>query len=190
MQTKSYVKTFLVLIAFATILSACATFTPPRYLSSTENMLALQSLGVGPINVAPFKGPNQFKSLCRMSGNIVPPKKMSFGGYISNALSDELKNAGLYDDQLPVVTLSGIVEMLSFDSDKKSLANPDAEWNIRLKIISSNGKSLTVNECYVFKSVGNDNLGCHIVAESFIPAVQNVIGNLIKSPDFRGLLVR
>ena len=166
-------------------LSACSTFTPQRYNISAENNVALKAIGVGNINVGAFKGPATFDKACRGAGPIAPPDNLSFEGYIQKALADELKIAGMFDEKEPKATLSGVVEKLSFSSSRGLTGG---EWNIDLRVISSNGKSIFVSEHYEFNSGFIADTACKQTAEAYLPAVQNIIGKLVKSPDFKSLL--
>ena len=167
-------------------LSACSTFTPQRYNISADNNVALKAIGVGNINVGSFAGPSSFDRACRGAGPIAPPDNMSFEAYIQKALADELKVAGMFDDKAPKATLSGVVEQLSFSSSRGLTGG---EWNIRLRVNSSNGKSMSVSEHYEFESGFIADTACKQTAEAYLPAVQNLIGKLVKSPEFRSLLV-
>lgn len=167
-------------------LSACSTFTPQRYSISADNNVALKAIGVGNINVGAFSGPSTFDRACRGAGPIAPPDNMTFETYIQKALADELKVAGMFDDKTPKTTLSGNLEQLSFSSSRGLTGG---EWNIQLRVNSSNGKSISVSEHYLFESGFVADTACKQTAEAYLPAVQNLIGKLIKSPGFKGLLL-
>jgi hypothetical protein len=175
-----------IVLAFSVLaLSACSTFTPQRYSISADNNVALKAIGVGNINVGTFTGPATFDSACRGAGPIAPPDNMSFQGYVQKALADELKVAGLFDDKTSKTTLSGAVEQLSFSSSRGLTGG---EWNIGLRVDSSNGKSVTVSEHYTFESGFVADTACKQTAEAYLPAVQNLIGKLINAPGFQALV--
>lgn len=175
----------LVAFCLAVSVSACSTFTPPRYSISADNNVALKSIGVGNVNVGKFTGPASFDNACRGAGPIAPPDNVSFEAYIQKALADELKVAGMYDDKSPKVTLTGAVEKLRFSSSRGLTGG---EWDIDLRVNSSNGKSVFVSEHYEFQSGFVADTACKQTAEAYFPAVQNLLGKLIKSPEFKGLL--
>lgn len=176
-------KTAVVLSVLA--LSACSTYMPQRYSISADNNVALKAIGVGSINVGAFKGPANFDNSCRAAGPLSPPDNMSFEGYIQKALADELKVAGKFDDKTPKVTLSGVVEQLAFSSSRGLTGG---SWDIGLRISSSNGKSSYVSEHYEFNSGFVADTACKQTAEAYFPAVQNLIGKLVKSPEFLALV--
>jgi len=166
-------------------LSACSTYMPQRYNISADNNVALKGIGVGNINVGSFKGPSSFDNACRGAGPIAPPDNMSFEAYIQKALADELKVAGMFDEKTPKATLSGVVEKLSFSSSRGFTGG---EWDISLRVSSSNGKFISVSEHYEFNSGFVADTACKQTAEAYLPAVQNLIGKLVKAPNFKSLL--
>ena len=175
----------VVALLFILSLSACSTYMPQRYSISADNNVALKTIGVGNINVGSFKGPANFDKSCRAAGPISPPDNMSFEAYIQKALADELKVAGKFDDKTPKITLSGVVEQLTFSSSRGLTGG---SWNIGLRVTSSNGKSSYVSEYYEFNSGFVADTACKQTAEAYLPAVQNLIGKLVKSPEFMALV--
>ena len=92
----------------------------------------------------------------------------------------------MFDDKAPKATLSGVVEQLNFSSSRGLTGG---EWNILLRVTSSNGKSMSVSEHYEFESGFIADTACKQTAEAYLPAVQNLIGKLVKASEFRSLLV-
>jgi hypothetical protein len=164
-------------------LSACSTFTAQRYSLSADNSVTLKTMEAGNINVAAFKDPAGFDNSCRAVGPITPPDNLGFAAYIQKALTDELKVAGKFDDKAPKVTLSGSVEKLAFSSSMTG-----GSWDIGLRVNSSNGKSVNVAEHYEFSSSYVGETACKQTADAYMPAVQNLIGKLAKSPEFPALV--
>lgn len=176
-------KIAVVLCALA--LSACSTYMPQRYSISADNNVALKAIAAGHINVGAFKGPPSFDNNCRAAGPLSPPDNMSFEAYIQKALADELKVADKFDDKTPKVTLTGVVDKLAFSSSRGLTGG---SWDIGLRVNSSNGKAVYVSEYYEFNSGFVADTACKQTAEAYFPAVQNLIGKLVRSPDFLGLV--
>lgn len=175
-----------VLLATAVVtLAGCSTYMPQRYSIAADNNVALKALGTGNINVASFKGISNFDNSCRAAGPIAPPDNMSFEAYIQKALADELKVAGLFDDKAPRVTLTGNLNRLEFSSSRGLTGG---SWDIDLTLSSSNGKSLSAAEHYEFNSGFVADTACKQTAEAYLPAVQNLIGKIVKSADFKLLV--
>ena len=166
-------------------LNGCSTYMPQRYSISADNNVALKAINAGNINVGPFKGPVNFDNSCRAAGPISPPDNMSFEAYIQKALADELKVAGKFDDKAPKITLSGELEQLGFSSTRGLTGG---SWDIGLRVKSSNGKSMSATEHYEFNSGWVADTACKQTAEAYLPAVQDLIGKLIKSPEFEALI--
>lgn len=169
-------------VAVFLLLGACSTYTPQRYNISVDNNVALKTLETGNINVATFKEPASFSRSCRAAGPIAPPEG-GFAGYIQKALIDELKVADKFDDKAPKVTLSGSVEKLAFSS-----AISGGSWDIDLRLNSSNGKSMDVSEHYEFGGAFAAEAACQQTASAYLPAVQNLIGKMVNSPEFPALV--
>lgn len=175
----------ILVAAAALALSACSTFTPQRYSISADNNVALKSLDADGIQVGSFTGPAQFDPNCRAAGPLAAPDNMSFAAYIQKALADELKVAEMYSEKDPKVVLSGDVQQLSFSSSRGLTGGT---WDIILKVASSNGKATMVSEHYEFESGFVADTACKQTAEAYFPAVQNLIGKLVKSPEFPALI--
>ena len=172
---------------FALALSACAN-APQRYGISQDNNIALKANGkVSNINVGPFTKTADFYNNCRgLYGSLSLPDNMSFEGYIQKGLVDELKVAGIFDEKEPKVVLSGDVEKLAF-STLTSITG-GGSWDIGLRVNSSNGRSIYISEHYEFDSSIQVWAACSQTANAYLPAVQQLLGKLIKSPDFELLV--
>ncbi|MFN6060232.1 MAG: hypothetical protein ACK422_07970 [Burkholderiales bacterium] len=96
-----------------------------------------------------------------------------------------MKIAGSYAATNPRVTLGGKVKKLEFSSSK-GLTN--GFWNIDLRLESSNGKTLDVNEYYEFNTGFAANEACRNTADAYLRAVQNLVGKTVLSPSFPELL--
>ncbi len=172
-------------VVAALSMSACSTYMPQRYSINADTNVALKAIDAGNINVGLFKGPTSFDNSCRAAGPIAPPDNMSFEAYIQKALADELKVAGKFDEKSPKITLSGTVEQLAFSSSRGLTGG---SWDIGMKVSSSNGNSTFVTEHYEFNSGFIADTACKQTAEAYLPAVQNLIGKLVKAPEFKSLV--
>ncbi|MEN6584706.1 MAG: hypothetical protein ABFE02_01465 [Sulfuricella sp.] len=177
----------IAVVISALALGACSTYMPQRYSISADTNVALKTIDAGNINVGSFKGPGSFDNSCRAAGPIAPPDNMSFEAYIQKALADELKVAGKFDEKTPKVTLSGVVDQLSFSSSRGLTGG---SWDIGLRVTSSNGKTAYVAEHYEFNSGFVADTACKQTAEAYFPAVQNLIQKLVKSPEFLALVTK
>ncbi len=178
---------FVLMLVFA--LGACSnllTYMPPHYSVYVDNTTELKMIGGSNINVGPFTRTAEFDNDCGITaGSVVMPDKMSFEDYIRKGLVEELKAAGMFDDTAPKITLTGTVDQLSFFSRRYIYTST---WNIGLLVKSSNGKSVHVTSQYNFDAGAGSQADCQKVANSYLPAVQNIIGKFIDSPEFQSLV--
>jgi hypothetical protein len=178
-----------IVLTFAFILGACSiilTYMPPNYIVSADNTKAIKRFGGGNINVGPFTRTAEFDNDCGITaGSLVMPDQLSFEGYIRKGLVEELKVAGMFDDAAPKITLTGVVEQLSFFSRRNFYIS---SWNFGLRVTSSNGQSVYVTEQYNFDAGPGSHADCQKIADSYMPAVQKILGKFINSPEFKTLV--
>jgi hypothetical protein len=177
-----------IVLAFAFVLAACSSIWTymPYYSASADNSIAIKRFGGGNINVGPFTKTVEFDNDCGITaGRIEMPDKFSFEGYIQNGLVKELTAAGMFDDTTPKITLSGNIDQLSFFSRRHIYTST---WYIGLLVKSSNGQSVHVTEQYNFDVGAGSKADCQILANSYLPAAQKILGKFINSPEFKSLI--
>jgi hypothetical protein len=180
MQTK-----LVAVLSMAFIASGCSTYTTPRYSINADTNVALKSMGISEVAVGAFTGPARFDTACRATGPLAPPDGLTHTTYLRKALEDELKVAGAHTAKNPKTTLTGTVNRLDFSSTRGLTGG---SWDVDLTVNSSNGKTMRISEHYEFESGFVADTACKQTAEAYMPAVQNLIGNLIRSADFKLLL--
>lgn len=170
-------------ILASVMISGCSTYSANRYSISTDNVVALRSLNGKTVNIGSFTGTrdaNRSEIMCRGVGPIKTPDSEAFPEYVRKALLDELRIANAHSSSAPV-TLTGNLDSIDFSSNSGS-------WNLALTVKSSNGKSLSLNESYKFTSSFYGETACNQTAQALMPAVQNLVGKLVRSPEFPSLL--
>jgi hypothetical protein len=176
-------------LMLAFVLGACSSlliYMPPRYSISEDNAKSIKRFGGGNINVGLFKMAAEFDNSCDITaGSVRMPDNLSFEGYIQKGLVDELKNAGMFDDATPKITLSGTVEELSVFSRRNIYTST---WKIGLRVDSSNGKSVSVTDQFNFDAGPGSQADCQKIADAYMPAVQNILGKFINAPEFKSLI--
>ena len=172
----------LVLLLLVALLSGCSTYAASRYSISVDNVVALRTLNGKTVNVGAFPSSQPGKSdiMCRGVGPIKTPDGEPFSEFIRKALLDELKLANAFSPTAPV-TLTGNLDLIDFDSHEGS-------WNLALTIKSSNGRLMVVKEDYSYKTSYYGETACNQTAQALMPAVQNLVGKIVRSPDFITLL--
>lgn len=166
----------------AVLLAGCSTYAAQRYSIYPDNVVALRALGPVKVNVDDFTAsqPGLKEVDCRAVGPIKTPDGEAFEDYVRKALVDELKIAEVYADDAPV-TLTGNLDKLDFSSW-------EGIWTLSLTVTSSNGQSLSVDSVHDYDSSFVGEVACNQGAQAFVLAVQNLISNLVRHPDFKNLV--
>lgn len=160
----------------------CSTYATTRYATNVDNITAIKSLNGKTINVGSFTSSQQGQKelMCRGVGPIKTPDGEPFSEFIRKALVNDLKIADAFSTNAPI-TLTGNLNSIDFSSASGS-------WNLSLTVQSSNGKSMTVNENYSYTTSFYGETACNQTAQALMPAVQNLIGKVVQSPDFKLLI--
>lgn len=174
-----------VLLPWVALVSACSTYTTPRYAISADANVALKAIGASNVAVGAFSGPARFDTGCRAAGPLAPPDGLTHTEYLKKALEDELKVAGAHAEAAPRIILTGEVGKLEFSSSRGLTGG---SWDVDVVLKSSNGKSMGAAEHYEFESGFIADTACKQTAEAYLPAVQNLIAKIVRSPEFKGLL--
>ena len=172
----------IAVITSVLLLAGCSTMQPPRYAVSVDNIQALKEYETK-LHVLGLEQSAQYDPNCRAMGPIEPADGLAIPDFVSKAFNDELKMAGLHSDA--GVTLSGDISKIEFSS-VSNLTN--GYWDIELKLVSSNGKNLTVNSKYKFKSGFDAITACNATADALTPAVQDLIKAVVTHPEFKSLI--
>lgn len=169
------------LVSFG-LLTGCSTYAASRYSINADNVVALRQLSGKTVGVGQFTStqPPQSEVVCRAVGPIKTPDGESYSDFIRKALVDELKIAAIYSDNAPV--------MLTGNLNSIDVTTFTGGWSLSLTVNSSNGRSLTESENYKFTSSYFGETACNQTAQAFMPAVQNLIGRVVRNPAFRSLI--
>jgi hypothetical protein len=151
---------------------------------SADNVVALKSLNGKVVNVGLFSAttPGQTEIMCRGVGPIKTPDGEPFAAYVRKALVDELRMADSFSPNAPI-TLTGNLDVIDFSSNS-------GNWNLSLSIKSSNGSAMSATENYAFTSSFYGETACNQTAQAFMPAVQNLVGKIVRAPDFISLITK
>ena len=172
----------LTVIVCLGLLQACSTYSTNRYSINAGNVVALKTYQSNKITVGDFTAtkPNVKSVSCRAVGPIPTPDGETYENYIRNALISELQIADSYSSEGEVV-LTGNLNEIKPNS-------VSGNWKISLTVNSSNGKKLTVDELYDFKTSYYGETACNQTAQALMPAVQNLIGKLVTNAEFNNLV--
>ena len=176
-------KKIIVMAIAALVLPACSTMQPPRYSVSVDNIQKLKSYSGAKAEVTSLSQPVSFSSNCRLMGPIEPADGLTISQFISKAFNDEFKMADIYSTE--AIKITGDITKIKFSSIT-GLTN--GYWDIGLHLKSSNGRSLSVNNKYTFKSGFDAITACNATADALSPAVQDLINATVNHPEFIGLI--
>lgn len=168
----------LAVVAIAATLTGCAYNVAP-YGASVANVESIKSHGIKPISVAKFEStqPGLSSITCRAAGPVsVSP---SFESYIEKALIDELKLAGAYDANSPLV-LKGKLEEIDFSSGMS-----DGKWLFTLTVSNARNESFTTKSVFGFSGSFVADKACQETAQAFAPAVQKLVNDIVRDPQFK-----
>jgi hypothetical protein len=185
--------------------TACSgvPLTADRYNLYSGNISILNSLDMEPINIGLFSSsftnpveifgneisPTGHGELrCLVDAYITPPDAQTFSNFIRSSLVFELTNANLYTSESPI-TLTGDLQELNFSFEKAGFGNGSVggTWSFRIEITSSNGKSKSITSSYSYETAYKAS-SCDQMAGSMMPAIQNLISEILTNEMFPSLL--
>lgn len=170
----------LLAIGFA---AGCTTLTSTRYSVSADNNQALKKFAGKKASVTAMTTGTEFHANCRLKGPIQAADGMSIPEFIQKAFNDEFKFADIYDAGKGR-RLSGILNNIEFASADVM----GGRWDIDLTLESDNGRSLRVNNRYIFKTGLDSAVACNQTAQALGAAVQDLIYKTVVDPKFGSLL--
>jgi len=175
----------VLIIGVIVLFTGCANKVP-AYAISSNNVINLQGLSKnnGKINLGDFtdSGRNESEVMCRLAYPVGIANGKTFASYIKNAFKKELLVAGIYDPK------SNITISINIDKLYGSTMLGNAYWEFTVSVKSSNGASYKVHSKYNYESSFTAYSACTEMQRSFVPAVQKLIGDIIKNPKFVNLL--
>jgi hypothetical protein len=173
----------VLLILMSIGISGCSTMTPARYSVSVDNNQILKQYMGRAVKVSSMTAPADYDSHCRLMGPIQASDGMSIPQFVEKAFNDELKFAGIYSDS--GTKLDGQLQKIQFSSVSGLTSG---WWDLGLTLKSNNGKSLSAENRYQFKSGFDAITACNQTAQALGPAVQDLIKKAVSDPLFSNLL--
>ncbi len=170
---------FILIIGFS--FSGCYSIN--RYGVSTDNVDKMKQLQTASLSVEKFESykPGLHSIICRGPAQVSTPDDISFESYIEQAFIDELKSAGVYDPKSTIV-VHGRLEEIDFNTTPSK-----GRWSLKLAISSKTNQGFTVDSAYEFSADWTWFSACRQVAQDFVPAVQQLIGQVVSDPRFKQL---
>lgn len=161
----------------------CSTMTPARYAMSVDNNQILKQYSGKNVKLSSMAAQGDYEPHCRLMGPIKASDGMTIPEFVQKAFNDELKFAGIYSDS--GTQLAGTLTKIEFSSVSGLTGG---WWDLGLTLKSNNGKSLSAENRYEFKSGFDAITACNQTAQALGPAVQDLIKKAVSDPAFPGLL--
>lgn len=166
-------------------MTGCETTTTRPYAASTENVLKFQSVlksSGQKVALGSFSENSEIGTLnCRLNGPVDVSSGKSRAEYIKNAMQTELFMAEVYAVDAGT-TITGSLDSLTFSS-----VSP-ASWEIEFSVASNKSDGFSLTTKYPFKTSYSAYNACKNVADSFGPAVQQLIRDIINHNEFPALV--
>lgn len=155
------------------------------YSISTNNIIDLKSFAKDghTINLGEFTDENNESTLmCRLSTPVGTAKGVTFISYIKDAFKKELLVADLLDNDAKTTIGMKLNDIYG------STVFGNAYWEFDVTLNSSNGEKMSLVSRYDYESSYLATSACSEMQRSFVPAVQKLIGDIIKKDEFKNLL--
>jgi hypothetical protein len=150
---------------------------------SVDNNQALKKLEGSKVRLASISSPINFDANCRLMGPIQAADGMTIPQFVEKAFNDEFKFAGLYSDS--GTALTSVLSKIEFSSTSGLTSG---YWHLGMDLKSSNGKAISVDNRYEFKSGFDAITACNQTAQALGPAVQDLIKKAVTHPEFAALI--
>ncbi|NUS39246.1 MAG: hypothetical protein HOQ02_09520 [Lysobacter sp.] len=149
-----------------------------------DNNQALKQYAGATTYLVSLSAPADYSANCRLMGPIQASDGMTVPQFVEKAFNDELKFAGVYAEGGSELT--GTLDHIEFSSTA-GLTN--GWWDLAWTLKSANGRSLSVQNRYAFKSGFDAITACNQTAQALGPAVQDLIRRTVSDARF-GELIR
>ena len=172
----------LLVSALILLTTGCSTIEVDRYRTTADNQQYIKQLNLK-MSVDTFTATKPKSSvMCRMANKVGMPDGETFEKYIENAITEELKMAGLYSKDANVV-LSGHLIKTGISSGMT-----DAHWTFNLKVSNNQGESFIVSHTREYDASFLGGIACaNDMPRSFMPSVQELVGAIVHHSEFASL---
>jgi hypothetical protein len=171
------------LILMTALLSACSHVSQ-RYNASATNVEQLREMtkeSSAKISIDQFTATEKGKKsiVCRAEGSISAPDNKTFDEFIRDAIADEFRVAGVYDDK-SLSKLQGNLDYIDFSSNIGA-----GKWVMKMTFKGENIEPFLVENTYEFSTNFIAGIACEQVAQALAPATQDLIKKLVQHPSFK-----
>ena len=191
-----YFKTILLTITFSFLFNGCGiiaalAMTPNTdkmndYNISSSNQAILKPLAKKnyKVNIKKFvrNTEENITIKCRYTTSVQPSKDETYTSYIEHAFKKELTTSKLYDSTAEISIYAKINEI----NGNSTYGN--AYWEFDITLISSNNETYHITSTYEYPSSISATYACKEMHKTFPLALQKLIHDAIKDPNFERLL--
>ncbi|MFT6985188.1 MAG: hypothetical protein ACJAT7_000996 [Psychromonas sp.] len=164
------------------ILSGCSVATPP-YEATVANAQVLKNSDVKPLSVGDFKTDKKLNSISLRASSLNSSVGNSFGDYLTEALTTELKLAQVWSGVSNTV-VSG--ELLKNDVDVSGFSVGTGIISVQFKVKKGDqlvfDKMITANNEFESSFIGS--IAIPNGQMSYVDLVQNLVKALFLDPEF------
>lgn len=169
------------------VASVACSHVSPRYNTSATNVEEIRQVTKGSdtkIAAGTFTATEAGKSsiVCRAAGNVVPPDSKTYDQFIKDALFDEMKVAGIYDESSSL-KFKGNLDSIDFSSNIGA-----GKWIMKMTFSSDGVEPFTVENTYEFSTNFIADIACEQVAQALPAATQDFIKKFVESAGFKNLV--
>jgi len=184
---KQYI-TILTATTLALSLASCSHVSP-RYNASATNVEEIRQITKdisAKISTGEFTATEIGKKsiVCRAAGPVGPSDNKTFDQFIKDAIADEFKIAGIYDEKSNV-KLKGKLDSIDFSSSIGA-----GKWMMKMTFSSQEVEPFVVENTYSFSTNFIADIACEQVSQALPAATQDFIKKLIQHPSFRNILTQ
>jgi len=176
-------------IIFVSLMASACSHVSPRYNASATNVEEIREIAkeaTSKISVEQFSATEKGKKsiVCRAEGAVSAPDNKTFDEFIKDAISDELRVAGIYDAKSPV-KLQGNLDYIDFNSNIGA-----GKWKMKMTFKGEGVEPFLVENVYEFSTNFIANIACEQVSQALAPASQDLIKKLIQHPSFKKIVTQ
>ena len=182
---KQYAKA--VVVFTLAVFSVACSHVSPRYSTSATNVEEIRQITKGTdvkVGAGSFTATEVGKNsiVCRAAGPVLPADSKPFDQFIKDALFDEMRVAGIYDEKSPI-KLHGKLDYIDFSSNIGA-----GKWMMKMTFSSDGIEPFTVENTYEFSTNFVADIACEQVSQALPAATQDFIKKFVQHPGFKSLL--
>lgn len=171
------------ILVLCVFISACS-LNAPKYQPSTDNSNTLQDVTKNKISVEKFnESSTKVNELSLRGGSLISPYDESYSMYLTNALEEELRLAGIWDSNSNIqITGTLIDNQLDISGFSVGTASITAKFMVKRDSKTVYDKQISANHEWESSFVGA--IAIPAGQNNYPVVVQKLFANLFKDKDF------